>query len=137
MESSPCHQIFTPGPSKRYLSKSIVKIAIIVERNDGRDDVLKVQAYLVDANISFLCRKRTMELWQSKIDTKRKILETEIDGRQRDFKMVITTGKHYEIILEMKGRKSMDVLFLENQKEELTSFTAIRKVHEVNNHKMK
>ena len=79
MESLPCHQIFTFGPSKRYLSKSIVEIPVIVQRNDGRDNVLKVQAYLVDADIPFLCGKRTMELWQSKIDTKRKILETEID----------------------------------------------------------
>lgn len=66
---------------------------------------------------------------------KRKILETEIGGRQRDFMMLVTTGKHYGIILEMKGRKSMDVLFLEDQEQELTSFKAIRKVHEVNNHK--
>ena len=79
MESSPCHQIFTFGPSKRYLSKSIVKIPIIMLRNDGRDDVLKVQAYLVDTHIPFLCGKR-MKLWQSKIDTKKKILEMENDG---------------------------------------------------------
>ena len=54
MESSPCHQVFKCGPSKRYLRKSIVKIPVIVQRNDGRDDVLKVQAYLVDADIPFL-----------------------------------------------------------------------------------
>ena len=71
----PFHQIFTFGPSKKYLSKSIVKIPVIIQRNDGRDDVLKVQAYLVDADIPFLCGKRMMELWQSKIDTKKKILD--------------------------------------------------------------
>lgn len=60
MESSPCHQIFTFGPSKRYLSKSIVKIPIIVQRNDGKDDVLKVKAYLVDTDIPFLCRKELL-----------------------------------------------------------------------------
>ena len=76
MESSPCHQVFMFGPSTRYLSKSIVKIPVIVQRNDGRDDVLKVQAYLVDADIRFLFRKRMMELWQTQIDTKKKILET-------------------------------------------------------------
>ena len=62
MKSFPCHQIFTFGPSKRYLSKSIVEIPVIVQRNDGRDDVLKVQAYLVDADITFLCGKRTVRV---------------------------------------------------------------------------
>ena len=139
MESSPCHQIFPFGPNKRYLSKKIVDIPVKVQRDDGKDDALKVQAYLVDADIPFLYGKRTMELWQSKIDTKKKILETEINRRWKDFKMVVTTGKHYGIILETKGRKSVDVLFLEDQEEELTSFKetmlAIRKVHEINNHK--
>ena len=51
--------------------------------------------------------------------------------------MVVTTGKHYGIILEMKGRNSVDLLFLEDQEEELTSFKAIRKVHKVNKHKQK
>ena len=72
-----------------------------------------------------------------KIDTKRKILETEIDRRQSDFKLVVTTAKIYGIILETRGEKSLDVLFLEDQEEELTSFKAIRKVHEVNNHEKK
>ena len=71
------------------------------------------------------------------MDTKIRILEREIDGKCRDFKMMIMTGSHYGIILQMKGRKSIDVLFLEDQERELTSFKAIKKVHEVNNHKKK
>ena len=111
----------------------MVKIPVIVQRNDGRDDVLKVQVYLVDADIPFLCGERTMELEQSKIYTKKKVLETEIYEKHRDFKMVVTKGKHYGIILEMKGVKSMDLLFLEDQEGELTSFKAFRKVHEIKN----
>ena len=110
MDSSPCHQIFIFGPSKKYLSKTIVENPVIVQRNNGRDNVLKVQAYLVDADIPFLCGKRMVKFWQSGIDIKKKILETEFDERQRDFKMVVTTGKHYGIILETKGKKSLDVL---------------------------
>ena len=49
--------------------------------------------------------------------------------------MVVTTGKHYWIILNTKGKKCLYILFVEDQEEELTSFKAIRKVHEVNNHK--
>ena len=51
--------------------------------------------------------------------------------------MVITTGNHYGIILEMKGRKSEDILFLKDQEGELTSFKAIRKVQKINNHTCK
>ena len=62
IESSPFHQVFKFGPSKRYLSTLMVKIPVIVQRSDGRDDVLRIQAYLVDTDIPFLCVKRTLEL---------------------------------------------------------------------------
>ena len=114
MESSPCCQVFKLGLSKRYLSMLMVKIPGIVQTSDGSDDMLGVQAYLLDAGIPFLCAKRRLELWQSKVDTERRILETEIDGKQRDLKMMIMTGSHYGIILEKEGRKSIDVLFLED-----------------------
>ena len=64
IELSPCHQFFKFGPSKRYLSSLMVQIPVIVQRNDGRDEVLKIQAYLVDTDIPFLCGKRTLEIWQ-------------------------------------------------------------------------
>ena len=50
--------------------------------------------------------------------------------------MKVKTRYHYGIF-ESKGRKSVDVLFLEDQEGELTSFKAIRKVHKINNHKKK
>ena len=61
----------------------------------------------------------------------------EIDGKHRDFKMMAMTGSHYGIFLETKGKKMVDVLFLEDQEGELTSFKAIRKVHKIKNHKKK
>ena len=85
----------------------MVEILVISQWSNRRDDVLKVQAYLVDADIPFLCGKMMLELWQSKVDTKKRILETEIDSKRRDFKMMITTGSHYGIMLETKGRKSV------------------------------
>ena len=48
-----------------------------VTRLDGREDVLIVQTYLVDAEVPFLCGKRTLELWNFKIDGRKKILEIE------------------------------------------------------------
>ena len=59
IELSPCHQFFKFGPSKRYLSSLMVQIPVIVQRNNRKDEVLKIQAYLVDAEIPFPCGKRT------------------------------------------------------------------------------
>ena len=41
----------------------MVETPLIVQRFDGKDDVLKVQIYLVDTDIPFLCVKRTLDLW--------------------------------------------------------------------------
>ena len=61
MESSVCKEVFKFGPSKRYLSNLMVEIPVIVQRLDGKEDVLKVQTYIVDAEVPFLCGKRTLE----------------------------------------------------------------------------
>ena len=62
IESSTCNQVCKFGPSKRYLSKMMVEIPVIVQRSDGKGDMLRIQAYLVDPDIPFLSGKRTLEL---------------------------------------------------------------------------
>ena len=49
--------------------------------------------------------------------------------------MMTMAGSHYGIILKTKGKKMVDVLFLDDQQGQLTSFKAISKVHKINNHK--
>ena len=44
----------------------MVELLIIVKRLDGKEDVLTVFTYLVDADVPFLCGKRTIEKWNSK-----------------------------------------------------------------------
>ena len=64
--------------------------------------------------------------------------------------MIDTEGRLYSIILETQKRKTsnvlyledalgdeLGVLFLEDKQEELCSFKAMRKVHEINRHKQK
>ena len=51
----------------------MVELPLIVRRLDGKDDVLRVFTYLVEADVPFLCRKRTIEGWNSKIDAKYKV----------------------------------------------------------------
>ncbi len=89
MKASECYQIFRFGPSKQYVSKTMVELPVIVKRMDGKEDVLNVFIYLVDVDVPFLCGKRKMvEKWDLKIDTKNKVLETEIDGKRKDFKII-------------------------------------------------
>ena len=73
MNSVFCHQPF--GPSRRYISKSLVELPILVMRMDGREEILTIETYLVDAEIPFLCGKRTLEDWSFHIDGREKILE--------------------------------------------------------------
>ena len=58
----------------------MVELPVIVRRMDGKEDILRVFTYLVDADVPFLCVKKTIENWDSKIDTKNNVLETELEG---------------------------------------------------------
>ena len=73
--------------------------------------------------------------------------KTDDDCYKKLIRMVDTVGGHYSIILETKKKKKSSdimfveddtgILFLEDAKDNLCSFKAIRKVHEVNCHKGK
>ena len=52
---APCNQPFVFGPNRRYVSKILVELPILVTRLDGKEDVLTVQTYLVDAEVPFFC----------------------------------------------------------------------------------
>ena len=62
MKTMICDQVFKFGPSRRYIRKSLIELLLIVMRIDGRQDVLMVHTYLVDAEVPFLCSKGTLEL---------------------------------------------------------------------------
>ena len=77
LDSVKCSQPFVFGPSRRYLSKSLVELPVLITRLDGREDVLTSQTCLVDAEVPFLCGKRTLEGWNFRIDRRDKILDIE------------------------------------------------------------
>merc|ERR1711867_209553 len=113
LKSSKCYQIFRFGPSKQYISKLMVELPMIVRRLDGKEDVLKVFTYLVDADVLFLCGKREMvDRWNSKIDTKNRVLETEIDGKRKNFKIIETGGNHVAIEIEKRNLKEEEIFFV-------------------------
>ena len=45
MKSTDCNQVFRFGPSKCYVSQTMVELPVLVTRLDGREDVLKVQMF--------------------------------------------------------------------------------------------
>ena len=107
MESLACKEVFRFGPSKRYLSTLMVEIPLIVQRIDGKEDVLKVQTYIVAAEVPFLCGKRTLRFWKSKLDMEKNILEISVDGAKKEFRVIDTIGNHFGIVLEMnRGQNS-------------------------------
>ena len=72
MSSTECRQPFVFGPSKRYISTSRIDLPILIVRKDGREDVLTVPTYLVDAEVSFLYGKKTLEDWNFQISGREK-----------------------------------------------------------------
>ena len=75
LNSVKCSQPFVFGPSRQYLSESLVELPVLITRLHGREDVLTIQAYLVDAEVPFLCGKRTLEGWNFNINGRDQILE--------------------------------------------------------------
>ena len=133
MKSISCNQPFVFGPSKRYVSKSLVELPILVTKMDGREDVLIVQTYLVDAEVPFLCGKHTLESRNFNIHGSEKMLEIHMkngeDQGKKFLKMEDTAGGHYGIVLETRKDKGdlpleeedLGILFMEDKKGELCS----------------
>ena len=74
MASAPCNQPFVFGPSRRYVSTSKVDLPILITRMDGKEGILTFQTYFVDAEVPFLCGKKTLKDWNFQISGQSKIL---------------------------------------------------------------
>ena len=62
-----------------------------------------------------------VEKWNSKIDTKNMVLETEIDGVRKDFKLIETAGNHVAIEIERKNIEEEEIFFAKEGKKLNTS----------------
>ena len=111
-----CSQPFVFGLSRRYLSESLIELPVLVIRLNGKEDILTIQTYLVDAKVPFICGKRTLEEWNFKIDSQDKVLEikSRTDGSRMRLKMIDIAGGHYSIVLETKKKQNSNILYLED-----------------------
>merc|ERR1711895_113681 len=111
MKSVSCNQPFVFSPSKRYVSKLLVEHPIRVTRMDGKEDVLRVQTYLVDGEVPFLCGKQTLESWNFNIYGPEKMLEIHMknsdDQGKKFLRMEETAGGNYGIVLETRKDKEV------------------------------
>ena len=53
MMSVKCNQPFRFGPRKRYLSETLMELPVLMTKLDGREDIMIIQMYLVDAEVPF------------------------------------------------------------------------------------
>ena len=95
---------------------------------NSKGDVLKVQTYLVDTKLPFLCREQTLESWNFNIYGPEKMLEINMknsDEQGKKFlRMEDTVGGHYGIVLETRKEKGdspfedevLGILFMEDKK---------------------
>merc|ERR1712082_499914 len=90
-----CYQKMTFGPSRQYISRLKVELPVTVQDVNGKEDTLKVQTYIVKADVPFLCGKSELQdKWKSKINTESNILEVKMNGQRKEFRMIGTTGNH-------------------------------------------
>ena len=73
---------------------------------------------VVDAKVPFLLGKKTLKLWDSKIDIKSNVLEICIDGLDKDFKMVDTSGNHYAMVLDTRREDDKNVVYMDKDMNE-------------------
>ena len=122
MKSTKWNQPFVFGPSKRYISKSLIELPVLVTKLDRREDVLVIHTYLVEAEVPFLCGRQTLEKWYFNINGKDNILELEskLDGSKIQMKMVDTHGGHCAIVLETRRVPDSNVLFIEDKGQDVS-----------------
>ena len=97
----------------------MVELPMLVKMMDGKEEVLRVVAYVVDADVPLLLGKKTMEGWKSKLDTVNKVLETEMEGKRKNFRMMDIGSNHFGIEIEKEEKKIDEVLFTKEKEDKL------------------
>merc|ERR1711873_181329 len=71
---------------------------------ENKEEILKVQVYIVEADLPFLCGKsKLQDNWKSKINTERNILEANINGQWKKLRMIGIAGNHIALKIGNKA----------------------------------
>merc|ERR1712240_434197 len=110
-----CYQKMTFGPSRQYISRLKVELPVPVQEVNSKEDTLKVQTYIVEADVPFLCGKSELQdKCKSKINTESNILEVKMNGKRKEFRMIGTAGNH--VALKIGKEELIDDKYNESEK---------------------
>ena len=56
-----------------------------------------------------------VEKWKSNIDTENKVLETKIEGKRKDYRIVMTAGNHVAKDIEKRDLKEEEIFFTKEE----------------------
>ena len=119
----------------QYLSTSEVTFPIMIKVEN--DDYIKreLTANVIETDdISFLCGRKTLEEWDTKVDFKGKKLE--FKENEKSTELDISEGGHMLVSLEKVGAwTDEDSIYLIKNDNDVTSKKAITKIHKILNHK--
>ena len=79
------------GIDKKHESRMMIELLLVVTSMDGRGAVLKAYVYVIEADVTFLVRRKTLENWGSILNTRRNVFETEIEGTHKNYRMITIT----------------------------------------------
>ena len=132
-----CSQKFRFGPSQVYTSKEMVVIPITV-KEAHKTDVFKktfIEVFVLDAeNVPLLCGRNTMKMWE--IDLKMSKTELSCKIMDEEIECLETNGGHLVIALHKDVFWSTDdAVYFMKKLDDVECVDAIRKIHEVTNHK--
>ena len=92
---------------------------------ENKEEILKVPAYIVEADLPFLCEKSELQdNWKSKINTESNILEAKINGQWKKLRMIGTAGNHIalkignEVIIDDNEREKCSEKHKDKDEEE-------------------
>ena len=101
------------GINKKHVSTKMIELPLAMRSMTGKEEIFKAEVYVIDVDVAFLCGKKMLEQWGSKLDTVKGVLETEMSRDPKKFKMMTTSMGHYGIRLEVQKKESGEIMYLE------------------------
>ena len=93
------------GIDKRHVSTLLIELPLLIKSMNGREYHLKAQVNVIDADVVFLCGKKTLEQWGSNLNMRNNILETCFGTAKLDYKMITMDTRRYVIKLKIQDKK--------------------------------
>ena len=67
--TSEYYQVFRfGGIDKRHVSTLLKQLPLLIKSLNGKEHLLKAEVYVIDADVVFLCGKKTLEQWGSNLN---------------------------------------------------------------------